>query len=133
MIMIQSEIINGVRSNMTSPHLASQMFCKGILLMEEILHQLISIPLFTRFYTSQVVIAGFLNHQQYVQSKKNMFNKIYLLPIPQFWHNRKNPQKIAPLSQASRVHLYPTTLNPCRVPTSNLDAAIQPQPGETLS
>ena len=73
-------MINGVRSNITSPHLASQMFCKEILLMEEILHQLISIPLFTRFYTSQVVIAAFLNHQQSVQSK----NKICLMKFTCF-------------------------------------------------
>ncbi len=42
-----------------------------ILLMEEILHQLMGslshyLHLFTTFYTSQVVIAGFLNHQRYV-------------------------------------------------------------------
>ena len=29
---------------------------------------MVNIPLFTRFYTSQVVIAGFLNHQQYQKS-----------------------------------------------------------------
>ena len=41
-----------------------------LLLMEEILHQMISsenpfIPLFTRFYTSQVVVWDFFFHQQY--------------------------------------------------------------------
>ena len=40
-----------------------------ILLMEEILHQLVdrwSIPLFTRFYASQVVVWDFFHQQQYV-------------------------------------------------------------------
>jgi len=37
------------------------------------------IPLFARIYTSQVVIAGFLNHQQYLQSKSFSL-QLLLLP-----------------------------------------------------
>ena len=57
-----------------------------ILLMAEILHQLIgglSNYIFTRFYTSQVVVWEF-SHQQYCSGRCPIFKRVYYVSIDTF-------------------------------------------------
>ena len=66
----------------------------NILLMEEIPHQGVDtlnfIPLFTGFYTSQVVIAGFLNHQQYFSEVvlDEIMSRYYCQNVPRSYSMR---------------------------------------------
>ena len=90
--MILSQFINGMRSSSKKSRLGITNVLQGNTVDEKILHQLISslFPVFTRFYTSQVVVSDFF-HQQNVQWKKDLGWEFTCFPSPTILAQRKNP------------------------------------------